>query len=60
MGDAFEQHMDWLAKNATRLPKQQPRYKCSACKHRTTRNQAKKNGGFCFACKAPLRGTTQR
>jgi hypothetical protein len=34
------------------------RYKCSddGCPHSTTKNQAKKNGGVCFFCKAHLKG----
>lgn len=31
-----------------------PRFKCSACGHATTRNQLRCNGSVCFACKAPI------
>ena len=34
-----------------------PLFKCSAegCRHRTTKNQARANGGVCHFCKSPLR-----
>ena len=35
--------------------KSQPRYRCCSCHHRTTKNQAKKNGGKCHQCKDWLR-----
>ncbi len=31
------------------------RYRCSTCSHKTTWNQANRNGGKCMNCKEPLR-----
>jgi hypothetical protein len=50
-----------VAHQATLQPSKPPknrRYKCSdpSCPHKTTKNQAKKNGGLCFTCKSPLKG----
>lgn len=44
-------HRDSLRKRKA----SKPLYKCTICTHRTTRNQAKRNGGYCFHCKSPLR-----
>lgn len=40
---------------ATGRIKIKPLWSCSACHHRTTQNQARRNGGKCHQCHAPLK-----
>jgi len=39
--------------------KRNVRLACTACPHKTTRNQAKNTKGHCLYCKAPLKAATQ-
>jgi hypothetical protein len=39
----------------TGMGKDKPRYRYTACQHRTSAGLAKKNGWNCFSCKAPFR-----
>lgn len=36
------------------VPTRKPRFRCSACPHRLTKNQARINNGDCNHCGAPL------
>lgn len=40
-------------------PKPKPLYRCTQCRNRATRNQAKRNDWMCTHCKAPLRARAQ-
>lgn len=36
------------------MAKSNPRYDCSGCKHKNTRNQLKQTNGICVHCKTPM------
>ena len=46
---------DDVHKNISQKSKPKVRLSCTNCHHKTTKNQAKINNGYCFSCKHILK-----